>query len=69
MITIRYKNVIINGVDKTGHIERMLEADALRLVKAEHAEIVQEEAMMDPGERRPLPPPVSTSNNKKRKKK
>jgi hypothetical protein len=40
MITIRYKSVIIDGVDKTGQIEEVSKEIAERLIQQDYAELV-----------------------------
>ena len=52
MITIRYKSVVINGLDRTNKVETLPDAEALRLVKMGYAEIVRENATITPPELR-----------------
>jgi len=52
MITIRYKSVVINGLDRTNKVETLPDAEALRLVKMGYAEIVRENASVRPPETR-----------------
>ena len=52
MITIRYKSVVINGLDRTNKVETLPDAEALRLVKMGYAEIVRENASIRPPETR-----------------
>jgi len=40
MLTIKYKAVILNGVDKTGQVETLDDAKAMNMVKLGHAELV-----------------------------
>jgi hypothetical protein len=60
MITIRYKPVIINGVDKSGKVETLPDAEGLHLISRGYAEIVQETAAPDTA--------VISQDTKKRKK-
>ena len=50
MITIRYKSVVINGLDRTNKVETLPDGEALRLVKMGYAEIVRENASIKPPE-------------------
>ena len=50
MITIRYKSVVINGLDRSNKVETLPDAEALQLVKMGYAEIVQENASIRPPE-------------------
>lgn len=52
MITVRYKSIIINGVDKSGKMETLPNEEAMRLVKYGHATIVNETAVVEQGEKR-----------------
>lgn len=52
MITIRYKSVVINGLDRSNKIETLPDAEALQLVKMGYAEIVRENATITPPELR-----------------
>jgi len=76
MITIRYKSVVINGLDRTNKVETLPDAEALQLVKMGYAEIVRENATITPPEIRAaeteVQPVVENRNevpNKKRVKK
>ena len=61
MITIRYKSVVINGLDRTNKVETLPDAEALRLVKMGYAEILRENASLSPPEIRAE---VTTSETK-----
>ena len=50
MITIRYKSVVINGLDRTNKVETLPDGEALRLVKMGYAEILRENASIRPPE-------------------
>jgi len=50
MITIRYKSVVINGLDRSNKVETLPDAEALQLVKMGYAEIVRENASVRPSE-------------------
>ena len=50
MITIRYKSVVINGLDRTNKVETLPDGEALRLVKLGYAEILRENASLRPPE-------------------
>jgi len=50
MITIRYKSVVINGLDRTNKVETLPDAEALRLVRMGYAEILRENASIRPPE-------------------
>ena len=50
MITIRYKSVVINGLDRSNKVETLPDGAALRLVKMGYAEIVRENASVRPPE-------------------
>ena len=50
MITIRYKSVVINGLDRTNKVETLPDAEALQLVRMGYAEIVRENASIGPPE-------------------
>lgn len=52
MITIRYKSVVINGLDRTNKVETLPDVEALHLVKMGYAEIVRENATITPPELR-----------------
>ena len=61
MITIRYKSVVINGLDRTNKVETLPDGEALQLVKMGYAEIVRENASIRPPE---LRAEVTTFENK-----
>ena len=72
MITIRYKSVVINGLDRTNKIETLPDAEALQLVRMGYAEIVRENASIRPPETRATEPETKSRDeapNKKRVKK
>ena len=48
MLTIKYKAVILNGVDKTGQVETLDDARAMTMVKLGHAELVSNVVNSDP---------------------
>lgn len=52
MITIRYKSVVINGLDRSNKVETLTDTEALQLVKMGYAEIVRENAAISPPELR-----------------
>jgi len=58
MITIRYKSVVINGLDRSNKVETLPDGEALRLVKMGYAEILQENASIRPPEIRAVEPEV-----------
>ena len=58
MITIRYKSVVINGLDRTNKVETLPDVEALQLVKMGYAEIVRENASLRPPEIRAAEPEV-----------
>jgi hypothetical protein len=58
MITIRYKSVVINGLDRSNKVETLPDAEALQLVKMGYAEIVRENASVRPPEIREVEPEV-----------
>ncbi|MDD4986855.1 MAG: hypothetical protein PHQ43_13990 [Dehalococcoidales bacterium] len=62
MITIRYKSVIINGLDRTNKVETLHDDEALRLVKMGYAEIVRENATIKPPEIRLTENAVKSNN-------
>jgi len=70
MITIRYKSVVINGLDRSNKVETLPDAEALRLVKMGYAEILRENASIRPPEIREAETEVKDEvPNKKRAKK
>jgi len=50
MITVRYRNVIINGIDRSGRVETLPDSEALRLVELGFADAVKESAVLRPPE-------------------
>ena len=42
MVTIKYKNVILNGVDKSGKTDCLPESEATALVKNGFAEVIED---------------------------
>jgi len=72
MITIRYKSVVINGLDRSNKVETLPDAEALQLVKMGYAEIVRENASISPPETRAAETEAENKDeapNKKRVKK
>ena len=70
MITIRYKSVVINGLDRSNKVETLPDVEALQLVRMGYAEIVRENASIRPPEIRAAEPEVKDeAPSKKRVKK
>ena len=68
MITIRYKSVVINGLDRTNRVETLPDAQALQLVNMGYAEILREEAVIRPPELRIIPAEKPLGEKPRRKK-